>query len=169
MTIWKGVVLNGSFSVGCVPDKTESTDTTKLQRGSSCWYICYRGKTQVSKISDCSSEFSSWLQALSRHPTLFPSQFYIRPVWLLCNAWQSVEVCAVEGERRGAYFASCWRPSSRRLELPFSLAPSDTMRKWRSLNKVTWSSVWGCVTWSSSRQRSFTHTPVARTNTEAAK
>lgn len=90
---------------------------------------------------------------------LFLSPFYIRPGWLLHKAGRVLR-CAVKG-RNGAetYLANSWRPSSRRWEVALSFAPSDAMRKWRSLNKVTWSSVWGCVTCSSSRQRSFTLTP----------
>lgn len=74
-------------------------------------------------------------------------------------------MCSEEKKWHETYFANSWRPSSRRRLVPVSLAPSDTIRKWRSLNKVTWSSVWGRVTWSSSCQRSFTHTPEKCRNT----
>lgn len=92
------------------------------------------------------------------HPASFPSPFYIMRVLLLCKPDIQFKVCSEEKWHR-TNLANSWRPSSRRRDVPGSFAPSDTMRKWRSLNKVTWSSVWGRVTCSSSRQRSFTHTP----------
>lgn len=96
---------------------------------------------------------------------LFLSQFLHKACEALMQRWQSVRVCTEEEKRCGTYFANSWRPSSRRWEVALSLAPREAMRKWTSLNMVTWSSVWGWVTWNSSRQRSFTHTPDIHTGT----
>lgn len=137
------------------------SDAAKLQRGSSCWCICWRGKTQTAALNSLSDSMCS------HRPTLQPFlclSFYIRPVQPLCNTDNKVEVCSKGKTWCRTHLAKSWRPSSRRWDAPFSLAPRDAIRKWRSLNTVMWSSVWGWVTWSSSRQRSLTHTPDACTD-----
>lgn len=107
-----------------------------------------------------SSEFSLAHYLATLCPASFLSPLYIRSVWLLCKAVRVLaEVCSEQEKWCGTYLDNSWRPSSRRWEHRLSLAPSDAMKKWASLNRVTWSSVWGCVIWNSSRQRSFTHTP----------
>lgn len=118
-----------------------------------------RGETRLSETDWLLFLTESSLYLTVLRAVLFLSEFYIRPEWLLCNADESVEVCSEGKKWCSTHLANSWRPSSRRWDVPLSLAPSDAMRKWMSLNRDTWSSVWGCVTWSSSRQRSFTDTP----------
>lgn len=107
--------------------------------------------------TESNPELSLHSEAYPSHPTSHtPTRFllvcYVRG---LCRSFISQRWC-------GAHLARSRRPSSRRWDWaapPDSLAPSDDMRKWRSLNSSTWSSVWGSVSCCSSRQRSFTHTP----------
>lgn len=137
--------------------------TNVPNRGSrSCYIICCRGKTRFQ------TENAAWCPLSNRiHSpphSLIRSAFYIMLVLLLRKADIRFKVCSEEKWHR-THLANSWRPSSRRWDVPDSFAPSDTMRKWRSLNMVTWSSLWGWVTCSSSRQRSFTHTPATQSNT----
>lgn len=106
------------------------SDATDLQRGSRCPGSCCSGKNWALEMSNSHSDSTS---APPHHPTR-ASHFYVRPEWLLCNTDKSVEV---RGGGGGTYLDSSWRPSSSCLDVLLSLAPSEAIRKWKSLNRVT--------------------------------